>query len=265
VSSRIHPQARTTPNIRREIKDSGLSSREAARVFNVTRATAQKWLGRDDVQDRSHHAHTLQTTLSAAQETIVLALRQSRYLPLDDLLFITKQYINADVSPSGIVRLLKREGMSRLEDVIPKAEGETITQKKTFKDYEPGFIHVDIKYLPQMPDETSRRYLSVAIDRATRWQDPDRQRLAIYRPFRHQRQEAQRQARLRRRLRSGACRASTGTAPSSSDQWHGRAFQRTDQRTLTANPFRQQGRFTSRIAELPEAVQPSHSTTRHRQ
>ncbi|WP_413774562.1 hypothetical protein [Janthinobacterium sp. GMG2] len=42
-------------------------------------------------------------------------------------------------------------------DVIPKAEVETISAKKTFKDYEPGFVHIDIKYLPQMPDETSRR------------------------------------------------------------------------------------------------------------
>lgn len=40
---------------------------------------------------------------------------------------------------------------------------------KFFKDYEPGFVHVDIKYLRQMPDEASRRYLLVAIDRATRW------------------------------------------------------------------------------------------------
>jgi len=80
MSSRIHPQARTTPKIRQEIKDSGLSSREAAKVFNISRATAQKWLGRDDVQDRSHRAHTLHTTLSQAQEAIVLALRQSLYL-----------------------------------------------------------------------------------------------------------------------------------------------------------------------------------------
>ena len=35
--------------------------------------------------------------------------------------------------------------------------------------YTPGFLHVNIKYLPQMADETSRRYLFVAIDRATRW------------------------------------------------------------------------------------------------
>jgi len=113
MSTTIHPQARTTPKIRQEIKDSGLSDREAAKVFNITRSTAAKWLKRDDVQDRSHRAHTLHTTLSTGQEAIVLALRQSLYLPLDDLLYITKQYINAEVSRSGLARLLKREGMSR--------------------------------------------------------------------------------------------------------------------------------------------------------
>lgn len=35
--------------------------------------------------------------------------------------------------------------------------------------YEPVFLHIDVKYLPQMPDETKRRNLFVAIDRATRW------------------------------------------------------------------------------------------------
>ncbi len=30
-------------------------------------------------------------------------------------------------------------------------------------------VHVDIKHLPQMPDEPQKRYLYVAIDRATRW------------------------------------------------------------------------------------------------
>jgi transposase InsO family protein len=55
-----------------------------------------------------------------------------------------------------------------LADLIPKEE-TTDNKPKTFKSYDPGFVHVDIKYLPQMPDETSRRYLFVAIDRATRW------------------------------------------------------------------------------------------------
>ena len=30
-------------------------------------------------------------------------------------------------------------------------------------------MHIDVKYLPKMQDEASRKYLFVAIDRATRW------------------------------------------------------------------------------------------------
>ena len=40
---------------------------------------------------------------------------------------------------------------------------------KPFKAYDPGFVHVDVKYLPQMPDEDHQQYLFAAIDRATRW------------------------------------------------------------------------------------------------
>ncbi len=59
-------------------------------------------------------------------------------------------------------------GVSDLRNLVEQ-EGTAPATKKTFKDYEPGFVHIDIKYLPQMPDETARRYLFVAIDRATRW------------------------------------------------------------------------------------------------
>ena len=37
-------------------------------------------------------------TLSTTHEVIVLSLRQSLYMPLDDLLYITREYINSDVS-----------------------------------------------------------------------------------------------------------------------------------------------------------------------
>ena len=38
---------------------------------------------------------------------------------------------------------------------------------KAFKAYEPGYLHMDVKYLPQMADESKRSYLFVAIDRAS--------------------------------------------------------------------------------------------------
>jgi len=52
---------------------------------------------------------------------------------------------------------------------MSEVDGAPKRVTKTFKDYEPGFVHVDLKYLPQMPDESSRRYVYAAIDRATRW------------------------------------------------------------------------------------------------
>ena len=48
-------------------------------------------------------------------------------------------------------------------------ESGTPATKKNFKDYEPGFLQIDIKYLPQMPNQTATRHLFVAIDQATRW------------------------------------------------------------------------------------------------
>jgi transposase len=102
------------------IKDSGLSDRKAAKVFNITRATAAKWLKRDDEMTAHIRAHTLHTTLTAPQEAVVLSLRQTLCLPRDDLLFINRQYIDPEVSRSGIARPLKREGMSKLADVIPR-------------------------------------------------------------------------------------------------------------------------------------------------
>jgi len=51
---------------------------------------------------------------------------------------------------------------------MPKEEG-TQTPAKPFKEYAPGFVHIDVKYLPQLPDQDQRTYLFAAIDRATRW------------------------------------------------------------------------------------------------
>jgi transposase InsO family protein len=167
--SQIHPQARTTPLTRAEIHHSSEPLSVLMQRYNISKDTARKWKNRPDHQDRSHRAHTLATTLSAAQEVIVLELRRLCLIPLDDLTYLTKRFINPEASRSGINRLLCREGLSNLKELMASLTDEATPKPKTFKDYEPGFIHVDIKYLPQMPDETSRRYLFVAIDRATRW------------------------------------------------------------------------------------------------
>ena len=166
--SQVHPLARTTPRTRAEINGSSASIAELAKRYNISLATARKWKRREDVQDRSHCPKKLSTTLTPAQEILVVELRRLLLLSLDDLLAITHEFINPAASRSGLDRCLRRFEVSNLRDLQPKVEGEP-EPKKTFKDYAPGFVHIDIKYLPQMPDETQRRYLFVAIDRATRW------------------------------------------------------------------------------------------------
>ena len=165
---KIHPQARTAPQIRAEIRNSPLSQREKARRYHVTRATIRKWEKREDVQDRSHCPHTLATSLSAAQEEILLEIRRLLQLPMEDLLVIIQTFMKPDMTYSSLYRLLKRHQTPTLRQLAQEARAEGKTPK-SFKDYAPGFLHVDIKYLPKMPDEPQRRYLFVAIDRATRW------------------------------------------------------------------------------------------------
>ncbi|MDZ7811331.1 MAG: IS481 family transposase [Arhodomonas sp.] len=164
----IHKQARTTPQLREEIRHSSLSERALAAKYNLTRSTVRKWKYREASADRSHRPHRLHTALSPAQEAVVVELRRSLLLSTDDLLVVVREFIEPAFNRSTLQRLLVRHGVSDLKALIPQPEDEA-KPAKTFKDYQPGFVHVDIKYLPAMADEDGRTYLFVAIDRASRW------------------------------------------------------------------------------------------------
>jgi hypothetical protein len=138
----VHPVARTTPRTlterrtqrRTQRRTSENSSAALAKRYKVSIATARKWKdregpgkagqGRDDAQGRSHRPHTLATTLSAAQELIVVELRRALLLPLDDLLVVTRAFINPAASRSGLDRRLRRHKVSQLTSLQPDIEGE---------------------------------------------------------------------------------------------------------------------------------------------
>ncbi|MCW8183058.1 IS481 family transposase, partial [Verminephrobacter eiseniae] len=118
------------------------------------------WKKREVFVDRCHTAHRLQTVLTPAQETVVVHLRRTLLLPLDDLLAVTREFLCPDVSRSGLDRCLRRHGVGNLDALKPR---EPTVTHQAFKSYEPGYVHMDVKYLPQMRDESRRRYLFVAI------------------------------------------------------------------------------------------------------
>lgn len=173
MAATIHTNARTTPKIRQEIQaaPASVSNAALARKYGITKLTVAKWRNRADVADRSHRPERLHTTLTEAQEAIVVSVRELLLLSLDDLLVVAREFLNPNLSRSALDRCLRRHGVPNLKALMraqdtPERAG---VPAKTFKDYAPGFVHIDVKYLPQMRDERSRGYLFVAIDRATRW------------------------------------------------------------------------------------------------
>jgi hypothetical protein len=97
----LHKNARTTPAIRQERRESTQSERELAREYHLNRAMVLQWRRRDKGQDASHRPHRLHATLTPAQELVVVELRKTLFLPLDDLLAVTREFINPNVSRSG--------------------------------------------------------------------------------------------------------------------------------------------------------------------
>jgi transposase InsO family protein len=132
----------------------------------VTEATIRKWKSRDSVHDRPHTAHRLQTTLTPAQEAVAVELRRTLLLSLDDLLVVVQEFLNNQVSRSGLHRCLRRHGVGDLSRLTAAPRKPS---HKPSNAYEPGYVRMDIKYLPQMADGSRPRYLFVAIDLATRW------------------------------------------------------------------------------------------------
>jgi transposase-like protein len=90
---RLHKCARTTRAIREEIRNSPLGVRTLARLYGLNRATVRKWKQRASVEDRQHRPHELHATLTPAQETVVLAIRETLELPLDDLLVVPRVHL----------------------------------------------------------------------------------------------------------------------------------------------------------------------------
>ena len=88
----LHKNATTTPAIRLALQQARGTDRELAQQYGIGVDTVRKWRHRSAVQDASHTAHRLQTTLNAAQEELVIYLRTQLLLPLDDLLAMQQRH-----------------------------------------------------------------------------------------------------------------------------------------------------------------------------
>jgi transposase InsO family protein len=158
---KLHANATTTPRIRAYIQKSSASNAALARELGIHSRTVARWKARQDVLDRSTRPHRLATAITACEEALIVELRRSLALPLDDITEAMRRCVNPQLSRSGIHRCLQRHGLAAR--LTPEKAAAVTFQT----DAPAGFIHIDVKYLP--PLNRRRSYAYVAIDRATRF------------------------------------------------------------------------------------------------
>jgi transposase InsO family protein len=164
----IHPKARPTPAVRAEIARSPEPTGVLAQRYSVSTETIRKWRkrGPQDCQDHSSRPHKLPWKATEEERAIVCALRRATGFPLDDLTFVVTHFL-PHLNRDAVYRILKAEGLGRL----PPAD-RARRSHSSFKEYDLGFVHVDVKHLPKLrtgDGESRKRYLYVAIDRASRF------------------------------------------------------------------------------------------------
>ena len=154
-----HSNAKTNVNNREQIqKCFSVSNQILAAQFNVSSQTISKWRNRDFRQDASCCPKNIEYALSDLETALVISIRRSSWLPLDEV-FETLLEQNPTISRSSVYRCLVKNKLNK----VPQEQKD---KAKKFKAYQPGYLHIDVTYLPKFNGISS--YLFVAIDRATR-------------------------------------------------------------------------------------------------
>lgn len=130
-----------------------MPSNSENRKYNLNRATVHKGKHRDTVENSPSTPKTIHATLSPLEEHIAVELAPPSCCP---------------GCPVG-----GRPGIhTPMSRALASSENDTGEQRpenvKRFKQHEPGYVHVDVKYPTKIPDEKRRNYLVVAIDQASR-------------------------------------------------------------------------------------------------
>lgn len=197
MSKRPHANATTTPEMRAFIRESDLPAAVLARLLKISEATVRKWRNRESIEDESHKPKHLKTTLSPAQEYVLVELRKNLLLSLDELVAVAQEFIHPSVSRAGIQRCLKRHGVSRLSDLLdigialdadvpvqveiqdtkeqssfmpevsPQAMRAVLNRDKSTEDTE--VVSVKVTELPNFEGDARQRRLLIANDPQSRW------------------------------------------------------------------------------------------------
>ncbi len=153
-----HSNARTNQHVREIIQQSNLTNVELTNNYNVNVKTIAKHKNRDFLNDKSSRPKRIHYALTPLEKELIKVIRTMTWMELDDLADTIVDII-PNANRSNVYRTLKAFDINR----VPQEQKE---KAKKFKEYEPGYLHIDVTYLPKF--DKQKYYLFVAIDRATR-------------------------------------------------------------------------------------------------
>jgi len=153
-----HANATTNVRLRNAINQSNLTNLQLSEQYGVSQNTVSKWKNRGKFEDKSSRPKTIHYALSELEMLIAVELRVLTWWALDEITEAINPE-NPEKIRSAVYRTFVREEINKL----PEKEKE---KAKKFKEYDPGYLHIDVTYLPKI--NGIKYYLFVAIDRATR-------------------------------------------------------------------------------------------------
>lgn len=159
-----HHNAKTNLQQRKIIKRTchHFSTRKLGERFQVSHVTVAKWRKVEHLEDKSSKPNTIYYALSEAEQKIIKKVRKKGLFSLDDLVISLKPYLER-LNRTNCWRTLLRYGLNKFTDKEKK-------EKKKFANYLPGYLHLDVFYLPKIKENGKkiRYYCFLAIDRVTK-------------------------------------------------------------------------------------------------
>ena len=153
-----HSNSTTNVRLRAQINKEKAPYWQLAQKYGVSENTIGKWKNRTTFEDKSSSPHTLHYALDPLEQQVVVSIRSMTWWALDEIAEIIKPQAPQTIR-SAVYRTFVRECINK----VPEKEKE---KAKKFKEYDPGYLPIDVTYLPKINGK--KHYLFVAIDRATR-------------------------------------------------------------------------------------------------
>lgn len=159
-----HANATTTVRVRKEIQHSSATIATLAARYHINPKTVLHWKHANRLEDaKSGPRAPRSTVLTPEEEQVICEFRRLTQFALDDVYISLKPHMPA-LSRSNLHRCLVRHGLNRLEPEEETRSGGS--KKKKFKDYDIGYVHVDIT---EIRVGKTKLYLFVGIDRVCKY------------------------------------------------------------------------------------------------